>query len=143
MTLSSLFHALALLIGISAADPPVGTVTRIIEHDEITLRIPVQPRISGPLVQWVERKGPKCIDPNDIVGAALAGSESVDFLLRGRQRVRATLDNDCDGLDFWGGFYVQPAGRRICAGRDEIRSRMGGSCRIDAFRMMVPRFVHQ
>ncbi|WP_126719773.1 hypothetical protein [Sphingomonas ginkgonis] len=130
-----------MLVGIGGAEPQAVAVTRIIEHDEITLRIPVQPRPMGPLVQFVERPGPRCIQPNDIVGAALGGANSVDFLLRGRRRMRAEVDEDCDGLDFYGGFYVQPEGGRICAGVDEIRSRMGGSCRIEAFHQIVPRLV--
>lgn len=141
MSFSSFIHALAMLIGIGAAEPPAATVTRIIEHDEITLRIPVQPRPMGPLVQWVVRPGPKCIEPDDILGAALSGSSSVDFLLKGRHRIRAEVDEDCDGLDFYGGFYVQPEGKKLCAGRDEIRSRMGGSCRIERFHQIVPRLV--
>ena len=69
----------------------------------------------------------------------LSGRSSVDFVLRDRRRVRAELDSDCPALDFYGGFYVQPDDDRICARRDVIRSRMGGICRIERFRRLVPK----
>ena len=54
--------------------------------------------------------------------------------LRNRQRIRAGSTSDCPALDFYGGFYLQPDDERICAKRDSIHSRMGGSCRIERFR---------
>ena len=63
----------------------------------------------------------------------------IDFILRGRQFVRARLDTDCEGLDFYGGFYLQSEDKRICARRDAISLRTGGSCRIEKFRTLTPR----
>ena len=71
--------------------------------------------------------------------AALHDERSIDFLLRDRTRIRAKMDNDCPTLDFYGSFYIEPRDERICARREEIRSRMGEACRIDRFRRMVPR----
>ena len=42
-------------------------------------------------------------------------------------------------LDFYGGFYLQPDDDRICAKRETIRSRVGGSCRIERFRLLEPQ----
>ena len=56
-----------------------------------------------------------------------------------RSRVRAKIDDDCPAIDFYGGFYLQPEDDRVCAKRDEIRSRMGGSCRIERFRSLEAR----
>ena len=107
-------------------------------EQRLIVRVPVRPRAKGRL-RWEEsRHGPKCLPVEALAGASLAGSDGIDFVLRGRQRVRAKLDDDCDGLDFWEGFYVQPEDRRICAGRDAIRSRVGGVCGISKFRMLVP-----
>ena len=61
--------------------------------------------------------------------ALLSGPRSVDFVLADRSRVRAEFDEDCPALDFYGGFYLQPEDDRLCAKRDAIHSRMGGSCR--------------
>jgi hypothetical protein len=42
-------------------------------------------------------------------------------------------------LDFYGQLYLLPNDGRICARRDSIRSRVGGSCRIEKFRTLVPK----
>jgi len=70
--------------------------------------------------------------------ALLSGPEQVDFILADRTRVRAKFDEDCPALDFYGGFYLQPQDERLCADRDAVHSRMGGSCTIDKFRLLVP-----
>ena len=104
-------------------------------------RVPVvRPHIAW-TVRWVEKKGPKCIRGTSVVAAALADENSIDFLMRDRRRIRAKMDSDCPALDFYGGFYLQPEDDRICARREEIRNRMGASCRIDRFRVMVPTAV--
>jgi hypothetical protein len=132
-----LFAWLASLSGMAELQPV--TVTRLVVREELILRVPViRPRIARP-IRWEEKKGPKCIGADQIVAAALGGERSIDFLLSDRTRIRAQMDDDCPTLDFYGNFYIQPEDERVCAKRDEIRSRIGGSCRIEKFRRMVPR----
>ena len=132
----SLLPALFALFGTQA--PATTTVSRIVVRDEIVMRVRViRPRIALP-VRWVEKKGPKCIRSESVVAVALADESSIDFLLRDRRRIRAKMDSQCPTLDFYGDLYLQPEDDRICARREEIRSRMGGSCRIERFRTMVP-----
>lgn len=114
-------------------------VRRVIVRDEIILRIPVRSRPVAP-VEWREERGPKCVATANIAGAMLTGRNSVDFVLRDRGRLRAELDKDCLALDFYDGFYLQPSDDRLCVRRDVIRSRIGGACRIERFRELVPRF---
>ena len=115
------------------------TVTRLVVREEVILRVPViRPRLARP-IRWEEKKGPKCIGSGQIVAAALGDQRSVDFLLTDRSRIRARMDDDCPTLDFYGNFYIQPEDDKVCAKRDEIRSRIGGSCRIEKFRRMVPK----
>ena len=136
------FSLLPALFALFGGQPSVtATVSRIVIRDEIVMRIPVvRPRASVP-VRWVEKKGPKCISTAAVLAVSLADERSLDFHLRDRRRVRARMDSDCQTLDFYGSFYLQPEDDRICAGREEVRSRMGGSCRIERFRTMVPRRV--
>ena len=131
-----------LLLGLFAAQPTVvqQSVTRLIVQDEIILRVPIQPRPLVPRFDWVERKGPKCIDTGVIRGALLSNAQQVDFLTQGPRRIRAELDEDCPALDFYGGFYLQPQDQRLCAGRDAIHSRIGGSCTIQDFKQLIPKF---
>lgn len=133
------------LLGLIALQPGAveQTVTRLVIQDEVILRVPVQPRPLMPLVDWREKKGPKCVPTAMIRRALLSGSEDVDFILADRARVRAKLDEDCPALDFYAGFYLQPRDDQLCAGRDAIHSRMGGSCTIDHFRLLVPKLRHE
>ena len=115
-------------------------VTRLVVQDEVILRIPVQPRPLGPQIEWIEHKAPRCIPASVIRAAILSGPEQVDFVIAGGSRIRAKLDEDCPALDFYGGFYLQPEDERLCAGRDAVHSRMGGSCTISTFKQLVPKF---
>ena len=130
-----------LLFGLFAAQPMAvqQTVTRLVVQDEVILRVPVQPRPFGPAIDWIEKKAPKCIPSGVIRGALLSGPEQVDFILVGGARVRAKFDEDCPALDFYGGFYLQPQDEQVCAGRDAVHSRIGGSCTIDKFTQLVPK----
>lgn len=132
----NLFPAILSLLGLA---PSGATVSRVMMRDEVIMRVPViRPRVGWP-VRWVEKRGPKCIKADDVLAAALADDGSIDFLLRRGQRMRAKLESQCPTLDFYGGFYLQPDGGKICADREEIRNRIGGSCQIEKFRLMVPR----
>lgn len=113
-------------------------VERVVIEHEVIIRVPARPRSPQPAFDWVERKGPQCIPERKIVGALLSSSDHVDFVMRNNRRIRAMLGADCPGLDFYHGFYLSPQDDRLCAGRDEIRSRIGGSCPIDEFRVLVP-----
>lgn len=144
MTAASIWDLLPLLLGLVAAQPSgVGqTVTRLIIQDEVILRVPVQPRPLMPEIEWVEKKGPKCLPAAAIQRALLSGSDQVDFILANRARIRAKFDEGCPALDFYGGFYLQPEDEQLCSGRDAVHSRIGGSCMIERFKQLVPRIRH-
>ena len=128
-----------MLLGMFAVQP--DSVTRLVVQDEVILRVPIEPR-PFPRIDWVEHKGPKCIPAGAIRRAILSGEGQVDFVLTDRSRVRARLDEDCPALDFYGGFYLQPEDDRLCSHRDAIHSRIGGSCTIEKFRQLEPKFKH-
>jgi hypothetical protein len=139
VTIATFIALLPALLGIAGAEPAEERVRTLVVQDQMLIRVPVRPRQLPTPLQWVERKGPKCIASSAIRGATLSGPEQVDFLLFDRRRVRARLDNNCPALDFYAGFYLNPDDNRICAGRDAIRSRIGGSSMIDRVRELVPR----
>ena len=114
-------------------------VQRMIVRNEITIHVPIAQR-RPPGIEWVEHKGPKCLSAAMIAGAAMASQSTIDFVLRDRRRVRAKLDSDCAGLDFYGGFYVEPENGAVCAKREEIRLRAGTTCRIERFRSLEARY---
>jgi len=145
--ISSSFPLIAIIVSLAAsAGAALGSigpeaepvVRRLIVREEMIIHVPIRRR-APLLVDWIERKGPKCLPAAIIAGAAMAGPSAVDFVLSDRRRVRAELDRNCMGLDFYDGFYVEPEGDAICAKREEIRVRAGGSCRIERFHRLEPR----
>lgn len=137
MTLTAVLTLLPMLFGWGSAGAPDARVSRLVVQGEQIIRVPVRPPLGR--FQWEERNGPKCLMAGAIRGAFSSGTDHVDFVtVRGR-RFRAELEDECPALDFYEGFYLKPEDHRICAGRDEIRSRIGGSCRIEKFRLLVPK----
>lgn len=127
------------LLALAAADqsafPPARTTFL---EDEFVTRVPALPSPTPARFVWAEVSGPRCIASKYIRGALLSGTEHVDFVMSGNRRFRARFDSNCPALDFYEGFYVNSPNRMICAGRDAIRSRMGGTCSIESFSQMVP-----
>ena len=119
----------------ASADEP--RVRSLMVQDELILRVPVSPPQRQ--LEWTEHPGPRCINAKAIRRAFLSGSDSVDLVTVRRRRIRAELSQDCPALDFYEGFYLKPEDHRICVKRDVIRSRMGGSCQIERFRLLVPK----
>ena len=140
-TLTALFVGLSTWFGATfdAATEQRAIVQQMVIQDEIILHVPIaQRRLRA--FEWVEHKGPKCVSAAMIAGAAMASPSSIDFVLRDRRRVRAKLDTDCAGLDFYGSLYVEPRDGAVCAKREEIRSRAGSSCRIERFKSLERRY---
>jgi hypothetical protein len=136
-------NLLPLLVGLFAWQPGEQAVSRLVVQDEVILRIPVQAHPMAPQFEWQEKKGPKCIPAAAIRRGMLSGPEQIDFILSGGGRVRARLEEDCPALDFYGGFYLQYGrDQQICAHRDAVMSRIGGSCAIERFKLLIPKFKH-
>jgi hypothetical protein len=139
----AIFDLLPVLFGIFAWQPNPANVSRLVVQDEVILRVPVQPHPIAPQFDWKEKKGPKCIPAGAIRRISLSGDEQVDFILSGGGRVRAQFDESCPALDFYGGAYLQYGrDQQICAHRDAVMSRIGGSCTIERFRLLIPKFKH-
>ena len=139
MTISVFLTLLPVLIGFAgaAASAEEPRVRSLVVQDELILRVPVQPPQRN--IEWVEYAGPQCINAKAIRGAFLSSPDSVDFITVRHRRIRAELSEDCPGLDYYEGFYLKPEDTRICVKRDVIRSRMGGTCPIDRFKLLVPK----
>lgn len=139
--------ALAVPAAVQDAGQADVQLAQLTIHERIVIRVPrVSPpapaplgaRAAAPPIEWKEKKGPKCIAAGDLGGAMISQPDSVDLILNGGQRIRAELDDDCGPLDYYSGFYVRPANDgQVCAGRDVIRIRSGGSCEIHRFRKLV------
>ena len=114
-------------------------------RQQVLIRVPVRvrpaPHKPDPF-EWKESKGRKCVSARLIAGATALRQKSFDLILKDNSRIRAKLDRSCPALDYYYGFYISPdEDGKICADRDSIRSRVGGECEIDSFRVLkaVPR----
>lgn len=115
------------------------TVTQITIRQSVVVGVPNRPVPPKPL-RWKDKKGPKCVAMANIAGAAIVADDAIDLALRGGQRMRAQFSSRCPALDYYSGFYVLPTDDgQICADRDVIRTRSGGQCEIQRFRILVPR----
>jgi hypothetical protein len=134
--------AAAALVSLAAAAPAAAPPARPVQYGQMVTReqVIVRFRQSAPTrIEWKEGKGPKCIPTRGILAATRAVKDSVDLILRNRQRIRAKLESNCPALDYYYGFYIRPdPDGLICEDRDAIRSRMGGACEIDRFRSLEP-----
>ena len=121
-------------------------IAQLTVHQRIIIRIPRlslpprQPVQPEKQVTWSEKKGPKCVAMGDLVGAAISAPDSIDLMVDDGSRVRARLDDDCPPLDYYSSYYLKPTpDGMVCADRDAIRSRSGGSCPIEEFKRLVPK----
>jgi len=132
---------LLLLAGMDGGERPPARGTIVVRHQQIILRMPSGARTLAPagpsLIRWRQSRGPRCVPASQLVGATLLGQNSVDLILRDSTRMRAQLQSRCPALDFYRGFYLNATqDGRICADRDSIRSRVGGQCAIERFRLL-------
>jgi len=133
--------ALAAAAPSGAASPPPRSrivVAQVQIRQRVIVRVPTR-QASRVTIRWRERSAPRCLPLRGLAGAAVVDGDSVDLMFQGGGRIRAKLESDCSGLDFYSGFYLTPTeDRRICAGRDSIHARSGGQCEIKRFRSLVP-----
>ena len=132
------------LIALGPVTPPPPHDQGAVELAQLSFRSRIVVRVQTsqlamvPLAALKEKKGPKCVEMGDILGAAVLARSSVDLVLRGGFRIRARFSASCPGLDYYSGFYLVPSSDgKLCADRDVIRDRAGGECEIDKFRQLV------
>lgn len=110
-------------------------------EQRVIIRVPMlrRPPPQRADIEWEEHKGPKCIDLKRLRFAAVTSDRGVDFMLAGRQRMRALLGRECSPADLHSGLYVQPNDDgALCAGRDRVLSRSGADCPIRKLVRLVP-----
>jgi hypothetical protein len=126
-----------------AAVPAAADVARVPVDRAGAAKVPAAWRLGA-----ADRNG--CIDPDRIAGAMVLGSRTLEVVLRGGSRYRLVFAANCPQLGYYGGFYYKRggvAGRsadRLCAGRDRLQGREGGTCPIDAvITMRQTRLRHR
>ena len=100
----------------------------------------MEERAAGPAenMEWVERKGPKCIKIRQLRAASITTARGVDLMLDDRSRMRARLGRGCGPEDLYSGFYIRPNDDgALCAGRDRVLARSGADCEITDLKKLV------
>jgi hypothetical protein len=81
----------------------------------------------------------RCIEIGNVRAAQIYGDSSIELTMKGGQRWRMHLAQECPALSFYQGFYYQQKQAGLmCAGRDAIGARSGGECGIAAIVPVKP-----
>jgi hypothetical protein len=140
-SLTALVVSLSAWLGATfdAAPEPRQIVQQMVVRDEIIIHVPIAQR-RMPAFEWVEHKGPKCLPAAMIAGAAMATRRASTSCFATAAGCARCSTADCAGLDFYGGFYIEPQDGAVCAKREEIRSRAGSTCRIERFKGLERKY---
>lgn len=75
----------------------------------------------------------RCVGIDHVAGAVVFGDRAVELTMTDHSRWRMSFDAACPALGFYQGFYYRRAvAGRLCAGRDAVIARSGGTCPISA-----------
>lgn len=103
--------------------------------------VPVSPVHPSANQKWRvgKAKTKACIDTDRIAGAVIMDQRTLDVVLRGGERFRLSLASDCPQVGYYGSFYYQVSSAgKLCAGRDRVMGRAGGSCKVRAIAPITP-----
>jgi hypothetical protein len=103
-------------------------------RDRLLAEIPRRPRGS-----YQERKLDGCVPINAITGVVPSTDDNRLLLfLRDRRVLSASLERACRAQDYYLGFYIErSADGQLCARRDKLQSRAGGSCEVAQLNRLV------
>jgi hypothetical protein len=129
-----------------APEPHVwSSAVAMLQQQHVTIHVPRMTVTSTTIIlrqprlpPVTEKKASDCVKLEKIAGFTVNAVDSVDLVLNDGSLLRAKLGSECPALGFYNGFYVKPAeDKKLCAGRDSLRSRSGRACEIQAFRTLV------
>ncbi len=124
---------IALAMASAAAAQPQRPPSPERFDSEAWRRIPVRPGGAAGSTPIPRRGSKQCIALSGVAGAQLFGDRAIELTMKGGQRWRMYLADECPGLSFYQGFYYQQKRTgQLCAGRDAIGARSGGECGIAA-----------
>ncbi len=100
--------------------------------DRTVARIHAWPGQGGGMASRRDRLArTRCIGVDHVAGAVVFGDRAVEMSMSDHTRWRMSFDAACPALSFYQGFYYRRAvAGRLCAGRDAVISRAGGTCPI-------------
>ena len=80
----------------------------------------------------------KCVPLDEIAGVQTGSGNRLVLFLRDRRMISVNLEKACRARDFYSGFYVEKnKDGRLCVDRDNLQSRSGARCEVEAMRQLV------
>jgi hypothetical protein len=80
----------------------------------------------------------KCVPLDGIAGVQTGSGNRLVLFLRDRRMISVNLEKACRARDFYSGFYVEKnKDGRLCVDRDNLQSRSGARCEVEAMRQLV------
>lgn len=127
-----------------------GQVARQVRIDRrVTIRI--TPRREGPRnsllarlpqrgmsLAYEERDTERCVPMAGISGVQTGTGNRLLLFLRDNRIFSVNLERACRARDFYAGFYIERSeDGQLCVERDELQSRSGAKCEVEAMRQLV------
>ena len=88
--------------------------------------------------RYVEREMERCVPVSRISGVQTGTGNRLLLFLSDQRIVTVNLERACRARDFYSGFYVERSDDgQLCVDRDELQSRSGAKCEVEAMRQLV------
>lgn len=88
--------------------------------------------------RYEEREMERCVPVARISGVQTGTGNRLLLFLSDQRIVTVNLERACRARDFYSGFYVERSeDGKLCVGRDELQSRSGAKCEVEAMRQLV------
>ena len=88
--------------------------------------------------RYEEREMERCVPVARISGVQTGTGNRLLLFLNDQRIVTVNLERACRARDFYSGFYVERSeDGNLCVDRDELQSRSGAKCEVEAMRQLV------
>lgn len=93
---------------------------------------------TGLNTRYEERAMARCLPVNRISGVQTGTGNRLLLFLNDQRIISVNLERACRARDFYSGFYVERSeDGQLCVERDELQSRSGAKCEVEAMRRLV------
>ncbi len=110
------------------------TPRRQSNRNSLLARLPQQ----GLNTAYEEREMERCLPMAGISAVQTGTGNRLLLFLRDNRIVSVNLERACRARDFYSGFYIERSeDGQLCVDRDELQSRSGAKCEVEAMRQLV------
>lgn len=103
-------------------------------RNSLLARLPQQ----GINTAYEERSMERCVPMAGISGVQTGTGNRLLLFLKDSRIVTVNLERACRARDFYSGFYIERSeDGNLCVDRDELQSRSGAKCEVEAMRQLV------